>query len=350
MQLQKAVNLSGYHTFGTPAHTAWFAEATDRDMLIGLIRTGITPVLVIGEGSNMLFTTDFPGLMIKNSLKGRALMPDPSDPDRVVVEVASGENWHAFVLWTLEQGLGGLENLSLIPGTTGAAPIQNIGAYGVELSHVLTAVEVVDRSTGTVARIAASDCGLGYRTSRFKHEWKDKYIILRLFFSLSCRNHVLHTAYGELESRLAGFPRATRTPKQVSDAVIAIRQSKLPDPAVLGNAGSFFKNPEIDRSTRDALLGAFPDLVHFALPGDRFKVPAAWLIEKAGWKGRQVGRVACHHQQPLVIVNTGGASGAEILAFARELVLDIRTKFGILLEPEVNIYPPERWSGPENPY
>ncbi|MDP4709824.1 MAG: UDP-N-acetylmuramate dehydrogenase [Saprospiraceae bacterium] len=343
MRVFKDVNLANYHTFGVSVQSAWFAEVSRLTDLLTLLRSGVHPTLVLGEGSNVLFTRDFPGLVIKNAMSGKSLMPDPTDPHRVVVEVASGENWHAFVRWTLEQNLGGLENLSLIPGTTGAAPVQNIGAYGVELADVLQELEVLELHTGKLLRLKAADCGFGYRTSRFKGEWKDQFLITRLFFALSSQQHQLHTAYGDIESHLGGIPPEQRTPQQVSEAVMAIRRSKLPDPAQLGNAGSFFKNPETDRDTRDALLKKYPDLVSFPLRENRFKVPAAWLLDKAGWKGKSIGRVACHTSQPLVIVNTGGASGLEILDFAVTVAADIREKFGFRLEPEVNIFPSGAW-------
>ncbi len=343
MRVFKDVNLANYHTFGVSVQSAWFAEVSRLTDLLTLLRSGVHPTLVLGEGSNVLFTLDFPGLVIKNAISGKSLMPDPTDPHRVVVEVASGENWHAFVRWTLEQNLGGLENLSLIPGTTGAAPVQNIGAYGVELADVLQELEVLELHTGKLLRLKAADCGFGYRTSRFKGEWKDQFLITRLFFALSSQQHQLHTAYGDIESHLGGIPPEQRTPQQVSEAVMAIRRSKLPDPAQLGNAGSFFKNPETDRDTRDALLKKYPDLVSFPLRENRFKVPAAWLLDKAGWKGKSIGRVACHTSQPLVIVNTGGASGLEILDFAVTVAADIREKFGFRQEPEVNIFPPGAW-------
>lgn len=343
MRIKENVNLRDFNTFQVPIHTTWFSEVRELTDLVALLRSGISPVFILGEGSNVLFTEDFPGLIIKTGLKGRDWQPDREREGYAQVEVAAGENWSEFVSWTLDEGLGGLENLSLIPGTAGAAPVQNIGAYGVELADVLSGLEAYDIQEGKLCRLQAEECGFGYRNSRFKQDWKGRFVITRLFFSLTREKHRLHTAYGNLEELLSAIPSEKRTPHDVAGVVVNVRRSKLPDPTVTGNAGSFFKNPEIGAETLRSLQQEYPDMVSFPLPEGCYKLPAAWLLDKAGWKGKQLGRVACHGGQPLVIVNKGAASGAEIVDFAIEVARDIRRKFGLRLEPEVNIYPPDRW-------
>ena len=343
MRIREHVNLREYNTFQVSAHAAWFSEVGHLTDLVALLRSGISPMLILGEGSNVLFTANFPGLIIKTGFKGRSWQPDSTREGYANVEVAAGENWSDFVYWTIGEGLGGLENLSLIPGTAGAAPIQNIGAYGVELADVLSGLEAYDILEGKLRRLDTAECEFGYRNSRFKQDWKGRFVITRLFFSLTRENHCLHTAYGNLEVLLSTIPSEKRTPRAVSGVVTTVRRSKLPDPAVTGNAGSFFKNPEIGEDKLLSLQQEFPDLNYFPIAGGRYKLPAAWLLERSGWKGKQLGRVACHGRQPLVLVNKGKASGTEIVEFAIEVARDIRRKFGLRLEPEVNIYPPDRW-------
>ncbi len=343
MRIRKDVSLIDQHTFHADVTAAWFAEAHHLTDLVALLRSGVRPALILGEGSNVLFAADFPGLVIKNCLLGKSFRQADQVPGKGLVEVAAGENWADFVAWTLEQGLGGLENLSLIPGTAGAAPIQNIGAYGVELSDLLLSLEAYDIEQEKLVTLDKEVCRFGYRSSRFKEDWKGRFVITRLFLLLSAASHSLKTAYGDLESRLQHIPAEKRKPSDVARAVIDIRKSKLPDPALLGNAGSFFKNPVVEGAQFETLLNLYPDLVFFPQGEGQYKIPAAWLLDKGGWKGKQIGRVACHDRQPLVIVNVGGAGGEEILEFAKMVATDISARFGIVLEPEVNMYPPGKW-------
>lgn len=259
------------------------------------------------------------------------------DDYHTVVSAGAGESWPAFVAWTLEQGLGGLENLSLIPGEVGAAPIQNIGAYGLEVKDRLLFLEAFDVKTGKVVKIEARQCGFGYRSSHFKGKWKNRYIITKVYFRLTHQHHKINTSYGAIESELTHIELPTI--QDIADAVIRIRRSKLPDPKDLANTGSFFKNPVISSEKLHSLQQDYPNIPAYPTADDQKKVPAAWLIHQCGWKGKRMGTVGCYEKQPLVIVNYGGATGAEVWAFAQKVQQSVQEQFGILLEPEVNLIP-----------
>lgn len=333
-QLVHDVPLAGRNTFGIAASAATFLPLTDSAMLASLHADAALaglPRLVLGGGSNILLTRDFPGLVIHMQLQGKALQDEDEQVWRI--RVAAGENWHDFVLWTLEQGYGGLENLSLIPGSVGAAPIQNIGAYGVEAGELIESVTVFDFSTGTTSTLSRAECAFGYRDSIFKHALRDSALILAVTFALP-KAWQANTRYVELAQELAARAIAQPSPREISDAVIAIRQRKLPDPAVIGNAGSFFKNPVVPASQRDALLQQHPNLVSHVQPDGSYKLAAGWLIDQCGWKGKSLGAAGVYEKQALVLVNRGGASGADVWRLAQAVQADVAARFGVQLEPE----------------
>ncbi|MFT5533786.1 MAG: UDP-N-acetylmuramate dehydrogenase [Candidatus Paceibacteria bacterium] len=287
------------------------------------------PRLILGGGSNIVLTGDFHGLVLHNCSSGIELVSQ--DDERTLVRAAAGVGWHELVRWTLQRQLGGLENLSLIPGTVGAAPIQNIGAYGVEMERHFHALTAFDLERGTLFTLDRPGCCFGYRDSIFKHAWRDRAVIIDVTFALP-RRWIPDLRYAELAAALAEI--ANPDMQQVSAAVIAIRQRKLPDPAVIGNAGSFFKNPLVSRAQRDALLVRHPALVSHEQPDGSTKLAAGWLIDQCGWKGRALGTVGVYHKQALVLVNLGGARGADVLQLARAIQADVLQRFGVQLEPE----------------
>ena len=288
------------------------------------------PRLVLGGGSNLLLTRDFPGLVLHIALAGRDILP--GDASHHQVRVAAGENWHQFVQWTLAQGVGGLENLSLIPGTAGAAPIQNIGAYGAETKDYFHSLTAFDPATGAVRSMDAAACRFAYRDSVFKHEAREL-IILDVTFRLP-RAWQPNLRYAELANAVAEQGWPAPTPQQVADTVIAIRRRKLPDPAQIGNAGSFFKNPVVSAGQCAQLLEQFPTLVHHRQPDGSEKLAAGWLIDQCGWKGRNLGAAGVYPKQALVLVNNGGATGAEVMALAAAIQADVAARYGVQLEPE----------------
>ncbi|MDE1712557.1 UDP-N-acetylmuramate dehydrogenase (plasmid) [Chromobacterium amazonense] len=335
LQFQADVDLRPYNTFGLAARAAHFCRLDDLADLPALLahplyRQG--PVLWLGGGSNLLLTRDYPGLVIKVALTGIRLLRE--DGGHVIVEAAAGENWHDFVLHTLEQGWYGLENLSLIPGTVGASPVQNIGAYGVEVKDHLHEVVCaqLDRD-GAPLVLSNADCRFGYRDSVFKHEAAGRLLVIAVRFRLS-RHASLRTGYGDIARQLADDGITAPTPSDVSRAVIAIRQSKLPDPAVLGNAGSFFKNPVVSAAQAEQLLASHPQLPHYPAADGRVKLAAGWLIDQCGLKGYRDGDAGVHAKQALVLVNYGEASGAQLHALARKVQEAVRERFGVALEPE----------------
>lgn len=289
------------------------------------------PRLVLGGGSNVLLTRDFDGLVLHMRSEGRGIVGESAE--HVLVRAAAGENWHGFVQYTLAQGLGGLENMSLIPGTVGAAPIQNIGAYGAEVKDVFHSLTALDLASGELHTMAAADCRFGYRDSVFKHAEGQGLVIVDVTFALP-RHWQPNLRYAELANALIEEGIAAPTAQQVSDTVVAIRRRKLPDPAVIGNAGSFFKNPVVTGEQCARLLAQFPALVHHAQPDGSEKLAAGWLIDQCGWKGKNLGNAGVYPKQALVLVNNGGASGAEVLALARAIQADVRERFGVMLEPE----------------
>ncbi|MGZ3180822.1 MAG: UDP-N-acetylmuramate dehydrogenase [Telluria sp.] len=331
-KLQRDVSLRDFNTFGLAACAAYYVRVDEPAAVAAALADpalAALPRLVLGGGSNLLLTQDFPGLVLHMCTRGRELVGEADG--RVLVRAAAGENWHGFVQWTLEQGLGGLENLSLIPGTVGAAPIQNVGAYGAETRDVFHALTAFDPAAGTVRTLGPEDCRFGYRDSIFKHAAGHGLVILDVTFALP-RAWTPNLRYAELARELEGV--AAPTPRQVSDAVVAIRRRKLPDPAQIGNAGSFFKNPVVGAAQCAALLERFPDLVHHAQPDGTHKLAAGWLIDRCGWKGKALGAAGVYEKQALVLVNRGGARGAEVLALARAIQADVRAQFGVELEPE----------------
>lgn len=289
------------------------------------------PRLVLGGGSNILLTRDFDGLVLHMCNHGMQIIGE--DDNATYVRAAAGESWHDFVQWTLTQGLAGLENLSLIPGSVGAAPIQNIGAYGAEIKDSFYELSAFDIETGEIFILNQSECEFAYRDSVFKHRLRDRAIILDVTFALPKRWQA-NLRYTELAQAVVALALDSPTARQISDAVIAIRRRKLPDPAFIGNAGSFFKNPVVSAMQRASLLAMHPQLVSYVQADGSFKLAAGWLIDQCGWKGRTVGRAGVYEIQALVLVNRGGASGAEIAQLATAIQLDVQQRFGVMLEPE----------------
>ena len=341
-RLAERAPLRARNTFGVQAHADMLVEVRDAATLPGLFGNAMLregPVLVLGGGSNLLFAGDPPGVVV--SLSGQDIRILEDDGDVALVRADAGVDWHAFVLWTLGHGLAGLENLALIPGTVGAAPIQNIGAYGVEVRERIATVEAFDRTTGEILRLAGGDCGFGYRDSRFKRE-PDRWVVTAVEFRLP-RRPDLRLDYAGIGDELARAGIDAPTPSQVAEAVCRVRRSKLPDPAEIGNAGSFFKNPIVAAAQARALLGAHPGLPVFPGPDENTrKLSAAWLIDACGWKGHRDGDAGVSGRHALVLVNHGQASGAELLALARRIAASVDERFGIELEPEPRIVG-DRW-------
>ena len=332
LSVQHDFSLRQLNTFGIDAHARHYVRVQGAaDLAAALAEPSLAalPRLVLGGGSNLLLTQDFDGAVLHMCGQGREVTG--SDAAAIYVRAQAGENWHQFVLWTLEQGLGGLENLSLIPGTVGAAPIQNIGAYGAEIKDIFHSLTAFDTATGAVRTLTAPECRFGYRDSLFKHPEGAGLVVLDVTFALP-RNWSANLRYAELARELEGVD--SPDPRRVSDAVIAIRSRKLPDPAVIGNAGSFFKNPVVDAAQCAALLEQFPALVHYPQPDGSEKLAAGWMIDQCGWKGRSLGHAGVYEKQALVLVNRGGATGAEVVALARAIQTDVQARFGVLLEPE----------------
>ena len=336
LQLQESVSLKTFNTFGVDVRARLFAEASNddevRQALAAAERLGL-PLLPVGGGSNLLLTADIEALVLRMASRGLRILKN--DGEQVLVEAEAGEPWHPFVQWSLEQGLCGLENLSLIPGTVGAAPMQNIGAYGVEIKDVFAGLTALDRQTGELRDFALEECAFAYRDSLFKQQ-PGRWLILRVRFALS-RKSVLHLDYGPVRQRLRAEGVEAPVAADVSRAICAIRSEKLPDPAELGNAGSFFKNPVVAADLAERLRAEHADLVSYPAGEGQVKLAAGWLIERAGWKGFRDGDAGVHRLQALVLVNYGSASGAQLLALARRIQADIQARFGVELEIEPNI-------------
>lgn len=331
------VNLQAFNTFGIPAQALHYAELNEEAAFADIMQTDeyrLFPRLIIGGGSNILFTRDFEGLVIRNCLKGISLISE--NEETVLVEAASGENWHQFVQWCIAQGFGGLENLSLIPGCVGASPMQNIGAYGVEIKDVFKSLTALDLENGKRRVFSKEECAFGYRESVFKTIYKNKYLITSVTFELK-RHPVINISYGAIAEQLKAMGVLSPGISDVSKAVMAIRQSKLPDPLVTGNAGSFFKNPEVSAEKYAEILSQFPELVSYPLASGHYKLAAGWLIEQAGLKGYEKNGAAVHTRQALVLINTGTATGEAVLALSTEIIEKVKKKYGITLEREVNI-------------
>jgi UDP-N-acetylmuramate dehydrogenase len=334
MKFYNNVSLKAYNTFGLDAHARLFTVVNSSEAMQVVLAAHKEPLFVLGGGSNMLLTRDIEELVVKNGIKGKRIVAE--DKNSAIVALGGGENWHDCVLWSLEQQLGGIENLSLIPGTAGAAPIQNIGAYGVELEQVFEKLEAIDLKSGKIEVFDHPACAFGYRQSIFKKELKGQFFITQIFLRLS-KQPQLNLSYGAIQQTLDKWAIEQASIADVSKAVIAIRQSKLPDPAQLGNSGSFFKNPVISQEHFDLLQQQFPNIVFYPVGQEKVKVPAGWLIEQCGWKGRRVGNTGCYEKQALVLVNYGGATGQEIFELAQAIIQSVESKFGIRLEPEVNV-------------
>jgi UDP-N-acetylmuramate dehydrogenase len=344
--LQHDFSLRDLNTFGIDARARHYVRITAASQLAALLAApalAALPRLVLGGGSNLLLTGDFDGLVLHMASAGREIVGESSE--HVLVRAQAGENWHGFVEWTLAQGLGGLENLALIPGTVGAAPIQNIGAYGLETKDVFHSLTAFDPATGELATLDGAACRFAYRDSIFKHAAGRGLIIVDVTFALP-RAWRPNLRYAELANELAnggangsangaaGRGGGEPTARQVADAVIAIRRRKLPDPAVIGNAGSFFKNPVVDAQQCAALLERHPTLVHHRQDDGTVKLAAGWLIDQCGWKGRNLGAAGVYPKQALVLVNNGGASGADVRRLAQAIQADVQARYGVLLEPE----------------
>ena len=338
MNLEHNVSLLPFNTFGIDVNADQFVRfesVSELQMLIAREEIMQNPILVLGGGSNILLTADFKGTVLKNEIKGIECFFE--DEKYVLVKVGAGEVWHEFVLHCLDHGWSGVENLALIPGSVGASPMQNIGAYGVEIQQVFHEANAVSLEDGKVHTFSREDCQFGYRESIFKHELKGKMIITHVVFLLR-KKPELKTTYGAIQEELNRSGITNPGIRDVAEAVMRIRKSKLPDPAMLGNAGSFFKNPEIDLKDFEVLKKTYPDMVGYELPGFKVKLAAGWMIEKAGWKGVRYGDAGCHEKQALVLVNHGNATGSEIYQLSEEIISSVHKKFGVLLHREVNIY------------
>ncbi len=336
MQIESNISLKEYNTFGIDVKATHFVSvSTIKDLKAVLALKNYPNKLILGGGSNILLTKDQEALVIHLNLKGITIISE--DDNTVLVKVNAGENWHEFVLWCITHNFGGIENLSLIPGNVGTAPIQNIGAYGVELKDTFVSCEGIVLATNKIESFYKDDCNFGYRNSVFKEEAKGHYIIINVTFKLKKKNHVLHTTYGAIASQLEIMEIKDPTIKNVSDAVVAIRKSKLPNPKDIGNSGSFFKNPVISKNVYNALKINFSDIPSYPISNHEVKVPAGWLIEKAGFKGKRFGNYGVHKKQALVLVNYGGASGEDILNLSKLIKKTIYRLFNISIEAEVNI-------------
>ncbi len=337
MMLEKDFSLRKFNTFGIEAKTSLFASVDSLEVLSSALKQKKheVPLLILGGGSNILLTRDFEGLTIQINLKGISVVRQ--NHKEVFVKVMAGENWEDFVEYCIAHDWGGVENLTLIPGNTGTAPMQNIGAYGVEIKDVFHTLEAVEIKSGEIYVFSHEQCRFGYRDSFFKKEGKNKYIILSVTFRLSKTDHMLKTGYAGIDQELKDLRILEPTIADIAKIIRKIRRSKLPDPEVTGNAGSFFKNPVVGNKKLSQLKGLMPNIPSFPVDQEKVKIPAAFLIEQAGWKGFRRGDAGVHHKQPLVLVNYGMATGKEILLLAEEIVDHIHRKFNIWLEKEVNI-------------
>tara|TARA_R110001599_G_scaffold171353_1_gene362238 strand:+ start:244986 stop:246014 length:1029 start_codon:yes stop_codon:yes gene_type:complete len=334
LPIQSDFSLLAHNTFGIDAKAQAYLPVLSVDTLRAVRSDAVLsalPRLILGGGSNILLTRDFPGLVLHMQMTGIEITSE--DEHATYVRAAAGENWHRFVRWTLAQGLGGLENLSLIPGSIGAAPIQNIGAYGVEIKDSLHSLTLLDMTTGEQKTLSNAECAFGYRDSVFKHSLRDRAVVLDVTFALP-KKWQPQLRYADVQQELDRRGNSTPTAQNISDAVIAIRTRKLPDPAVIGNAGSFFKNPVVTVAQRDALLTSYPNLVSHAQADGSVKLAAGWLIDQCGWKGRTAGAAGVYENQALVLVNRGGASGQEVVQLAAAIQEDVAKRFDVKLEPE----------------
>jgi UDP-N-acetylmuramate dehydrogenase len=327
-------SLKKLNTFGIDQKASRLIWAQSKEEIENYLLHHGAPALVLGGGSNMLLTKDVEGDVLKVDIHGREVVFE--DDDYIHISFGAGENWHEAVLWTLMQGFGGLENLSLIPGNCGTAPVQNIGAYGVELQDVFVSCEGILIADGSPFKLSKEDVRFGYRNSIFKNEWKGKTVITQVTLQLTKRNHRIIADYGAIKSELDKIDVSEPTPKQISDVVVAIRKSKLPDPSKIGNSGSFFKNPIVTEVQATELIKNYPGIPTYTAENGK-KIAAGWIIEQCGWKGFRKKDAGVHKKQALVLVNYGNATGSEIHALSQRIIEDVYTRFGIQLEPEVNL-------------
>ena len=337
MNISHHISLKNYNTFGIDVTAKDFIAVTNTTELLKVVQLNNKNLFILGGGSNMLLTKDIEdALVVHVNIKGKTIIKE--NDDFAWITVNAGENWHEFILWSLDKGYGGLENMSLIPGNIGTAPIQNIGAYGKELKDNFVECNAIEIETGVSKTFSKVTCEFGYRNSVFKNKLKGKYIITSVTFKLTKRDHDLNTGYGAIENELKKQNITSPTLKEISNAVIAIRQSKLPDPKKLGNSGSFFKNPVISQTEFEQFIAKFPEAPSYRVSDSEVKIPAGWLIEQAGFKGKQFGDAGVHKNQALVLVNYGNASGKEIWDLAMKIKTAVKNQFGIEINPEVNVY------------
>lgn len=334
MNIQTDFSLKTYNTFGIEAKAKQFTSVQNIEELIAVLKLD-TDVFILGGGSNMLLTQNINKLVVHLNLKGISVVDE--NEDDVWVKANAGENWHEFVLWCIDHNYGGVENLSLIPGNVGTTPIQNIGAYGVEIKDMFSSCEAIKITNQKIETFKKEDCNFGYRESVFKNELKNQYIITSVVFKLTKKNHKTNSSYGAIETELIQNNITNPTIKDISNAVIAIRKSKLPDPKELGNSGSFFKNPIIPIELYKKVALQYPEMPHYVVSDTEVKVPAGWLIEQAGFKGKRFGDAGIHEKQALVLVNYGNATGKEIIEVSKNIQETILNKYGISIEAEVNI-------------
>ena len=333
----KNPSLKKYNTFGIDVKADWLAEINSVEQVLTIIDDlPDMPKLILGEGSNVLFLNDFKGIVLHNEIKGINIIEETEND--IIVEVNGGENWHQFVMWAVENNYGGIENLALIPGKVGTAPMQNIGAYGAEVKDVIESISTINMSTCEPKTFSKDACDFGYRHSVFKlPENKGKYFIHKVRFKLYKKGYQVNTSYGAIQNVLERKNIVNPSLKDVAEAVIEIRQSKLPDPKITGNAGSFFKNPYIKIDKLKKLQETYPDMPFYPTgQKDIVKIPAGWLIDRSGWKGKRIGDAGVHPKQALVLVNYGKATGKDIRNLADKIIVDIQDKYDILLQPEVN--------------
>lgn len=338
--MYEALNYSmlGRNTFGMDAKCSRYIEFHSANEIALAAKQGMTDAkrfTIVGRGSNLLFTSDFDGTIVHSAIKGCYAKPS-IDGKWMELRCGSGETWDDIVSFCIDNGWYGAENLSYIPGEVGATAVQNIGAYGAEAKDLIVGVDAIEAATGSFVRFSRDDCQYGYRQSRFKGEWKDKYVITHVTYRLSTTFRPM-LDYGNIKQALADKGITRPTARQVRDAIIETRKAKLPDPQVYGNAGSFFMNPVITRLAYERLSQSFPDAPHYAIDDEHVKIPAGWLIEKCGWKGKAMGKAGVYEKQSLVLINLGGATGKEILALSNRICSDVHDMFGISIKPEVNI-------------
>lgn len=346
MKIQPFYPVKNRHSFHIDVQARYWVDYDSVEELHDVLHDAADfglPILPVGGGNNLLFVNDYPGILLHSCLRDRAVLEE--NDDAVLIKVGAGQNWDQLVAWCVAQGWGGMQNLSGIPGEVGATPVQNIGAYGVEAKDIIEAVEVLDRTDLSQQTITAADCDFGYRRSRFKTDWKDRYIVTHVHYRLS-KKPVFQVNYGAVSARLAtqGGLQTGEDPQSIKDnlqlvrqTILAIRDEKLPDPAKVGNAGSFFMNPEVGKTQYLKLKRDYPDMPAWQLSDDRYKLSAAWLIDSCGWKGRRLEDAGVWPSQPLVLVNYGQAAGEDILSLARQIIDDVSQKFAVTLRPEVII-------------